>query len=218
MNNQEIQAIVAKVLDQLSKPAETGGGQIVRAGIPVEVSARHVHLNAQAIETLFGTGATLAKKRELSQTGEFLSEQRVRLVTPKGEIPNVAVLGPTRDSIQVELSITDAKSLGLKPPVNLSGNLKGACDVYIVGEKGMLLAAGSVIIARAHIHMTPKDARDYGVADGEIVHVQVKGERQVTFDEVLVRVSESFVKAMHIDYDEANACGINKDATGIILK
>lgn len=218
MNNQEIQAIVAKVLDQLGKPPEYGGVHTPGEGIPVEVSARHVHLTAQATETLFGKGATLIKKRDLSQTGEFLSQQRVRLVTPKGEISNVAVLGPPRGSIQVELSITDAKALGLTPPVNLSGNLEGAGDVYIVGEKGMLLAAGSVIIARAHLHMTPEDARDHGVTNGQTVRVQVKGERRVTFDEVIVRVSENFVKAMHIDYDEANSCGISQNTMGTILK
>ena len=218
MNDQEIQAIVTKVLDNLEKQPREWGRLGKIDGIPVETSARHVHLTAQAVEALFGKGESLIKKRDLSQTGEFMSQQRVRLVTPKGEISNVAVLGPERNATQVELSITDAKTLGLKPPVNLSGNLTGAADVYIVGEKGMIAAPGSVIIARAHIHMTPQDALNQGVADGDVVRVQVKGQRSVTFDEVIVRVKENFVKAMHIDYDEANSCGIGQDAIGVILK
>ncbi len=218
MNDQEIQAIVTKVLDNLENQPREWGLRRKVDGIPVETSARHVHLTAQAVEALFGKGESLIKKRDLSQTGEFLSQQRVRLVTPKGEISNVAVLGPERNATQVELSITDAKTLGLKPPVNLSGNLAGAADVYIVGEKGMIAAPGSVIIARAHIHMTPQDALNQGVADGDVVRVQVKGQRSVTFDEVMVRVKENFVKAMHIDYDEANSCGIGQDAIGVILK
>lgn len=213
----EVKDLVSRVLAQcggLSAPGASGPG----GSFPVEASARHVHLTKEAVEALFGPGARLTKKRELSQPGEFLSDQRVRLVTPKGEIANVAVLGPERSAVQVELSLTDARQLGIKAPVNLSGDLSGAGDVYLVGEKGMLAAPGSVIAARAHIHMTPGDASRLGVSDGEVVRVQVETARPVTFDHIVVRVKGSFALAMHIDFDEANACGLGADAVGRIVR
>ena len=154
----EIRQLVERVLSQCGSvgaglPAAGGPGEF-----PVEASARHVHLTREAVEALFGPGARLTKKRDLSQPGEFLSDQRVKLVTPKGEIPNVAVLGPERGAVQVELSLTDARTLGVRAPVNLSGDLSGAGDVWLVGERGVLAAPGSAIAARAHIHMTPADA------------------------------------------------------------
>ena len=154
----------------------------------------------------------------MSQPGEFLSDQRVKLVTPKGEISNVAVLGPERGAVQVELSLTDARALGVRAPVNLSGDLSGAGDVWLVGDRGMLPAPGSAIAARAHIHMTPADASRLGVRDGEVVRVRVDSGRPVTFDQVVIRVKESFALAMHIDFDEANACALGKDSLGRIVK
>ena len=213
----EVRELVSRVLAQcggLSVP----GAQAPGRSFPVEASARHVHLTKEAVEALFGPGARLTKKRELSQPGEFLSEQRVRLVTSKGEIANVAVLGPERSAVQVELSLTDARQLGVKAPVNLSGDLSGAGDMYLVGVKWMLGAPGSVIAARAHIHMTPGDAGRLGVSDGEVVRVCVEGDRPVTFDRVVVRVKASFALAMHIDFDEANACGLENGATGRIVR
>ncbi len=139
-------------------------------------------------------------------------------MTAKGEIANVAVLGPERSAVQVELSLTDARTLGIKAPVNLSGDLTGAGDVYLVGEKGMLAAPGSVIAAKAHIHMTPADAGRLGVKDGDVVRVRAKTDRPVTFDQVVVRVKDSFALAMHIDFDEANACALGSGARGIILR
>ena len=213
----EVRELVSRVLAQcggLSVP----GAQAPGGSFPVEASARHVHLTREAVEAVFGPGAKLTKKRDLSQPGEFLSDQRVRLVTPKGEIANVAVLGPERSAVQVELSLTDARQLGVKAPVNLSGDLSGAGDVYRGGEKGMSPAPGSVIAARAHIHMTPGDAGRLGVSDGEIVRVCVEGDRPVTFDRVVVRVKASFALAMHLDFDEANACGLGNGATGRIVR
>lgn len=222
MNEQEVQAIVRQVVARLvageSAPAVAPAAHQQSDGFLVEASARHVHLTKQAVEALFGKGATLTCKRPLSQPGEFLSDQRVKLVTPKGEIANVAVLGPERSAVQVELSLTDARALGLQLPVNLSGNLEGAADVCLVGEKGIFYAPKSVIAARAHIHMTPDDARRFGVADGQVVRVAVKGNRPVTFDHVAVRVSDKFALAMHIDFDEANACCLAPDARGMIIK
>ena len=214
----EVRELVRRVLAQcggMDLPGAAGpeGGEFL-----IEASARHVHLTTQAVEALFGPGARLTKKRDLSQPGEFLSEQRVKLVTAKGEIANVAVLGPERSAVQEELSLTDARGLGVAAPVNLSGDLSGAGDVYLVGEKGMLAAPGSVIAAKAHIHMTPADAGRLGVKDGDVVRVRAKTSRPVTFDQVVVRVKSSFALAMHIDFDEANACGLGKDDRGEILR
>ena len=185
-------------------------------GFLVEASGRHVHLTQQAIDVLFGEN--LHEKSSLSQPGQYASKERVRLVTAKGEIDNVVVLGPPRDAVQVEMSLTDARILGITIPVNLSGDLKGAADVILVGPKGIYNAVGSVIASKAHIHMTPADARLYGVEDGDSVAVRLETERPVTIDEVIIRVSDKFSLAMHMDYDEANACSYKKGDLGYIIK
>lgn len=208
MNENEIRSIVEKVLSQVGESKKP---------IPIEASARHVHLSKEAVELLFGKGATLTKKRDLSQPGEFLSEQRLKLVTAKGELVNVAVLGPERKAVQVELSMTDCRSLGIKAPINLSGDLSGAGDVLLVSPTACLNAKGSVIVAQNHIHMTPADAAYYGVSDGQSVKVSANTSRPVTFDNVIIRVSEKFALAMHIDFDEANACCLGKADTGTIV-
>ena len=185
--------------------------------ILIEASGCHVHLTQAAIETLFGEGAVLKKRRDLSQPGEYLSEQRVKLVTKDGCVENVAVLGPPREAVQVELSKTDCRKLGLTAPVNLSGNLDGASDVMIIGSHGEMKANGSVIVARNHIHMRPQDAEAYGVGDGVRVRVEVESDRKVIFEDVPIRVSEKFAPAMHIDFDEANACGYRVGTEAFIL-
>lgn len=205
MNENEIRAIVSRVLADMTGEKNP---------VPIESSARHVHLAKEAVECLFGKGTTLTKKRDLSQPGEFLSEQRLKLVTAKGEIANVAVLGPERKAVQVELSMTDCRSLGIKAPVNLSGDLTGAGDVYLVSENAVYDAKQSVIVAQNHIHMTPSDAEYYGVKDNQSVKVTTNTSRPVTFDNVLIRVNPKFALAMHIDFDEANACCLGKDSTG----
>lgn len=205
MNENEIRAIVSRVLADMAGEKKE---------IPIESSARHVHLTKEAVEALFGKGAVLTKKRDLSQPGEFLSEQRLKLVTAKGEIANVAVLGPERKAVQVELSMTDCRSLGIKAPVNLSGDLNGAGSVYLVSENAVYDAKQSVIVAQNHIHMTPADAEYYGVKDSQSVKVTASTARPVTFDNVVIRVSPKFALAMHIDFDEANACCLGKDSTG----
>ncbi|MDD3947718.1 MAG: phosphate propanoyltransferase [Clostridia bacterium] len=214
MNETEIRNIVEKVLTRYSTeiPNPKGGG------IPLEVSARHVHLTREAVETLFGKGVTLGKVRALSQPGEFLSDKRVKLVTPKGEFDNVAVLGPERKSVQAELSATDCRALGIQAPVNLSGDLNGAADVLIMGEKGVLDAKGSVIIAKAHLHFTPTDATNYGVSDRQSVSIKIDSARPVTLHDVVVRVSSNFSAAMHIDFDEANACLATPETKITIVK
>lgn len=209
MTEKDIRSIVEKILNDCGSLEVKSDCK--SSGIIAEASARHVHLTKEAMAVLFGDGAKLINKRDLSQPGEFLSEQRVRLVTKKGTIENVAVLGPERGAVQVELSMTDCRTLGIKAPVNLSGDLSGAGDVVIVGEKGVLDAKGSVIVAKAHIHMRPCDAKVYGVSDGEHVRVKIKSARPVTLEDVVIRVRDSFMPALHIDFDEANACGLGKD-------
>ena len=210
MNEQEIREIVQQVLTRSGPP-------LLDNTIPVEASARHVHLTAQAVEALFGPGATLEPVRELSQPGEFLSDRRVRILTPKGELSGVAVLGPVRSAIQAELSLTDARVLGIQVPVNLSGDLTGAADVYLMGTAGLLEAKGCAIAARAHIHMTQGDALRLGVRHGQAVKVRVHSRRPVVFEQVPVRVSDKFALAMHIDFDEANACCLEPGCRGEII-
>lgn len=184
--------------------------------VPVEISARHVHLTQEAVECLFGPGHKLTCKRELSQPGEFLAEERVKIITAKGDFSNVAVLGPERAAVQVEISLTDSKALGVKAPVNLSGDLTGAESVVLLGPKGIYRAEGSTIVAKSHIHMTPKDAADFGVHDGQVVRVKLQSNRPATLDDVVIRVKESFKLAMHVDIDEGNAAGVTADTVGII--
>lgn len=211
MDKQEISVIIAKVLGETL-------GHLNGKPLPAEVSARHVHLSKQDVEMLFGQGHTLTPKRNLSQPGQFLSEERVDIVTTKGTFRNVAVLGPVREHTQVELSMADAKTLGVDAPIRQSGDTKGAGCVYLVTENGMVMAKDSAIVAQNHIHMTNNDARQFGVSDGELVKVQMRTARPLTFDNVVVRVSDKFALAMHIDVDEANACAFKAGDTALLLK
>lgn len=185
--------------------------------IPVEMSARHVHLTAEDVEVLFGSGATLTEKRPLTLPG-FLAEERVTIVTPKGSFKNVAILGPVRNHTQVELSATDAFALGLKLPVNLSGDYTDAQDVTFVGPKGALVAKNSAIIAKAHIHLNQKEADELGLKDKQVVEVDVMGTRPISMKNVMIRVNEGMHAMMHIDMDEANACGYDSVKKAYIRK
>ena len=179
--------------------------------ILVETSARHVHLSQADLEVLFGAGATLTHKKDLSQPGQFACEERVKLVGPKKEIANVIILGPVRPATQVELSYTDARTLGVDAPLRESGDLEGTPGIKIVGPCGEVESANGVIIAKRHIHMTPDDAANYGVENGQIVSVKVESGRTALLGDVVVRVSPKFALAMHIDTDESNAvCGFGK--------
>ncbi len=176
--------------------------------ILVETSARHVHLSQADLETLFGAGYTLTKKKDLSQPGQYACQERVTIVGAKKEIPNVSILGPVRNETQVEISLTDARSAGLKALVRESGDLDGTEGCRLIGPKGEITIAKGVIAAKRHIHFTPEDAKEYGISDKEIVSVAVKSEgRSLIFDDVICRVSPSYALAMHIDTDESNACG-----------
>lgn len=191
------------------------GRQASLPGFLVEASGRHVHLTQEVIDILFGEA--LHENSSLSQPGQYAAKERVKLMTAKGELDRVVVLGPPRDAVQVEMSLTDARILGIEIPVNLSGDLRGAGDVIIVGPKGIYNAVGSVIASKAHIHMTPADAKLYGVEDGDSVAVRLDTERPVTIDDVIIRVNEKFSLAMHMDYDEANACLLKKGDLGHIV-
>ena len=172
----------------------------------VETSARHIHLSAADVATLFGEGHALTNKKDLSQPGQFACEEKVELVGPKGSL-KVSVLGPERKATQVELSFTDARTLGLKNvPVRESGDTAGAPGVKLVGPCGEVDLAEGVIIAKRHIHMTTEDAAYFGLADKQVVSVKVENDcRTTVFGDVVVRVSDSFALAMHIDTDECNA-------------
>ena len=184
----------------------------------VETSARHVHLTAYHIEILFGKGATLTHKKDLSQPGQFACEEKVTIVGPKGSI-KASILGPTRPASQVELSLTDARTAGLVcVPVRESGDVAGSVACKLVGPCGEVELSEGVIVAKRHIHMTPADAAELGVSDKDIVMVRLNTARPLIFDDVVVRVSEKFALAMHIDTDEANAAGAAGCVMGEIVK
>lgn len=186
--------------------------------ILVETSARHVHLTEEHIEILFGKGHTLTKKKDLSQPGQFACEERVKLVGPKKEIANVSILGPARSASQVEVSFTDARTLGITAPVRESGDIAGTPGVKIVGPEGEIDLTEGVIVAKRHIHLTPEAAEQYGVKDKEIVSVKIDSDRSVVFGDVVIRVSPKFAPAMHIDTDEANAACAFGTVYGEIVK
>jgi len=173
--------------------------------VEVEVSARHVHLTREHLEILFGKGAELTPKRPLSQPGQFLSEERVTLIGPKGRKERTAILGPIRPATQVELSKSDCVELGVKAPVRESGDVAGSGSISIEGPCGSIKIAEGAIIAHNHVHLTPEVARIMGVTDKQRVSVEVFTDRPVTFRDVIIRVSEKFSCRMHIDFDEANA-------------
>lgn len=176
--------------------------------ILVETSARHVHVTEADLNTLFGAGYKLTVKKELSQPGQYASNERVTVVGPKKELANVSILGPCRSATQVELSATDARSIGINAPVRESGDIAGSAGCKLVGPAGEVEISEGVIVAKRHVHMTPEDAAAAGVADKEIVKVAVETDgRSLVFGDVVIRVSEKFSTAMHIDTDESNAAG-----------
>ncbi len=185
----------------------------------VETSARHVHLTQEDLETLFGKGYELTKKKDLSQPGQYACEERVTVVGPKKEMPGVSILGPVRPASQVEISLTDARSIGIAAPIRESGDIAGSGACKLVGPCGEVELKEGVIAAKRHIHATPEDAEKLGVADKEIVSVKVSTpERSLVFGDVVVRVSPKFALAMHIDTDESNAAGCGREVYGEIVK
>ncbi len=188
---------------------------IGRIFIELEASARHVHLTKEQAQALFGH--PLTKKRDLSQPGQYLANERVTVRGPKGEFKNVAVLGPERKEAQVEISLTDSRMLGVDVPIRASGDVEGSSGVQLVGSCGSVRIMQGVIAALRHIHMTPEDAKRMGVSDGQKVRLQVFTKRPLIFEDVLVRVSDNFETYVHLDFDEANACGLESGDLGRIL-
>jgi len=185
----------------------------------VETSARHVHLTKETVEVLFGEGYQLTKKKDLSQPGQYACEERVTIVGPKKELAGVSILGPVRKADQVELSATDARSIGLPIAIKESGDLVGTPGCKIVGPKGEVEIKEGVIVAKRHIHMTTKDAEECGVENGQIVGVKVENDyRSLVFGDVVVRVRDDFALAMHIDTDESNAACVAPGTMGEIIK
>lgn len=202
MQENLVQKIVEEVLQQVlknqSSPPHDGK-------IPIGVSARHVHLAQAEVEQLFGENYQLTPKFELSQPGQFAAEETVVIAGPKGSIERVRILGPARSLSQVEVSWTDAMKLGLKPPLRISGDIHGSSPVTLIGPKGSVVLNEGLIIAQAHIHMSPADSARFQVVDGQSVQIKVEGIRPIILSNVVIRVSERYRLEMHIDTDEANA-------------
>lgn len=186
--------------------------------IPVGISARHVHVSREHLDILFGPGYQLTVKKDLSQPGQYASNEQVDLITEKGAFKNVRILGPERKQTQVEISLTDALKLGVQPPVRDSGDLKGSPGLKIVGPKGEVTITEGVIAACRHIHMTTADAAELGLKDKEVVKVRCGGDRGLIFDNVLARVSDSFFLEMHLDTDEGNASKLGNGSAVEIVK
>ena len=222
MNEEAVKKIITDVigqyLSQKGVQVQQPAGQLTAKGfeIPVEASARHVHLSPADIERLFGPGHKLTPKKPISQPGQYLSEERVTLIGPKGEFRNVAVLGPPRKQTQVEISLTDARTLGVNAPVAMSGDLSQAADIIMVSDKNVIRAEKCVIAARNHVHMAPQDALAAGLKDGDLVDIRIDSARPITFNNVVVRAGDTHKLAFHIDTDEVNACQFTNGARGYI--
>ena len=214
LESNNIELITRMVLQAIEQNNEKSNGFMV----PIGVSARHVHLTQEHVEALFGPGYHLTKKKDL-MGGQFASNEMVTIVGLKlRAIENVRILGPTRKASQVEVSATDAVRLGMKVPVRESGDIKGSAPIALIGPKGALYLKEGCIVAMRHIHMSPKDAADAGVKDGDIVSVKADNERGTIFNQVKIRVDDSFTLEMHIDTDEANAAQIATGNTVTIIR
>ena len=184
----------------------------------VETSARHVHVTQEDLETLFGKGHELTKKKDLSQPGQFACEEKVTIVGSKKEM-KASILGPVRPETQVELSLTDARSIGVDAPIRESGDVAGSSACKLVGPAGEVELKEGVIAAKRHIHATPEDAEKLGVKDKDVVSVKIDTEgRSLVFGDVVVRVSPKYALAMHIDTDESNAAACGREVFGEIVK
>ncbi len=187
--------------------------------IPIEISARHVHLSQRLVNILFGKGHELTPDKTLSQPTEFRCEERLDIVGPREIIHSVAVLGPTREHTQVEIALTDARKLGLNPPVRESGNHEGSASCRLVGPAGEYELDDGVIVAHRHLHCNSAEAEQLGIKNGDIISVEVKDSlRPVIFEDVIVRVKDTFSLSMHVDTDEGNAAGLTPDSYGVIFR
>ena len=187
--------------------------------VMVETSAHHAHITKETLETLFGKGATLTNKKDLSQPGQFACEEKITVVGPRGEM-KMSILGPTRPADQVEISLTDARKLGITAPVRESGDIAGTPGCKLVGPEGEVEIECGVIVAKRHIHLDPKTAEEFGLADKQVVSVKVGEDtgRATVFGDVVIRVHQNFAPAMHIDTDESNAASLGCTVDGEIIK
>lgn len=201
MDHQDLSALAQQVLG--------------RVFVQLEASGRHVHITAEQSKILFGHDLT--PSRPLSQPGQYLAKERVTVSGPKGEFQNVAVLGPARKSAQVEISLTDGRTLGIQPPIRLSGDTKGSPGATLTGPCGSVHLNEGVIAAKRHLHLTPESARNFGVTDKQVVKLQTFTDRPTVFEDVVVRISPDFSTTAHLDYDEANACAMKPGDLGRIL-
>ena len=201
MDGQELRSLIEAVTE--------------RVFVELEASGRHVHVTAEQAKALFGH--PLTPQRPLSQPGQYLAQERVTVIGPKGEFRNVAVLGPERKEGQVEISLTDGRQLGIDAPVRLSGDVRNTPGAVLVGSLGRVTLPQGVIVAKRHIHLTPEAAQQFGVRDKQTVKLRTFTDRPLVFDDVVVRISPDFAPYAHLDYDEANACGFQKGDLGRIL-
>ena len=201
MNPAEIDELTRAVMDRIF--------------VPIEASGRHVHVTKAQAQALFGHNLT--PERPLSQPGQFLAKERLSIIGPKGAFHNVAVLGPERKEAQIEISLTDGKTLGLTPPIHLSGQTANTPGAILSGPQGQLQVNQGVMAAQRHIHLSPEEGQRFGVEDKQVVRLQTLTHRPVVFEDVVVRIHPDFRAAVHLDYDEANACGLEKGDFGRIL-
>lgn len=186
--------------------------------VPIEISARHIHLCQKDLDQLFGKGFKLKKIKELSQPGEFASNQTIELIGPKSNYKKVRVVGPVRKNTQVEITATDCRILGIKAPVRISSDVKGSAKATIKGPKGGVKLQEGVIIAKRHLHLSSDEAKKLGVRNNQKVSIRVAGERAVTFHQVVVRAGDKYKMACHLDTDEANAAGLKTCGYGMLIK
>lgn len=206
LNKENLYDIIAKaVVEEITTLQETFHR---KEYVPVSISARHIHLQQEHIDVLFGKGYLFTKYKEISQPGQYACEEKVTIKGPKAMIENVRVLAPIRKQTQVEISMSDARKLGISPPVRNSGNLKGSAPITVMGPKGSVNLAEGCIIADRHIHMTPEDAKSFGVTNLQKVSILVEGDKGGVMNHVTVRVNERYALDMHIDTDDANAFGL----------
>lgn len=186
--------------------------------VPVGLSNKHLHLSEEHIEILFGKGHKLTPKKDLVQPGQFAAEEKVDIVGPKATLKGIRVLGPARPETQIELAMTDARSIGIKAPIKESGKLDGTPGCKLIGPEGEVELERGVMIALRHVHLSPEQAKEAGVKDKDMVSLKVEGERGLIFDNVLVRSGDTHERECHLDTDEGNAAGLGPDAVAEIIK
>jgi putative phosphotransacetylase len=214
LNRNQLETLVKELMTRMgSTPTE----EDQELGISVGISNRHIHLCQEDVEALFGSGYQLTIKKWLKQPGQYATAETVTIVGPKGSLANVRVLGPTREKSQLEISKTDSFALGVKAPINESGDLTHAGAVCVLGPKGMVTLKQNVIVAKRHIHMSPMDAAKFNVVNKQLVAIKTSGEREMIFMDTVIRVDDNFRLECHLDTDEANAASLKNGSKVTII-